>query len=41
MTDFRAYGFKGALPNPYAMKDLKDMLIKIIMEAPSERKVQC
>ncbi len=26
MTNFRAYGFIGALPKPYAMKDLKDML---------------
>ena len=32
MTNFRAYGFIGALPKPYAMKDLKDMLSKIIME---------
>jgi hypothetical protein len=32
MTNFGAYGFIGALPKPYTMKDLKDMLSKIIME---------
>ncbi len=32
MTNFRAYGFIGALPKPYPMKNLKDMLNKIIME---------
>ncbi len=32
MTDFRKYGFVGALPKPYAKKDLKDVLDKIIKE---------
>jgi len=30
MTAFRKYGFVEALPKPYAMKDLKDVLNKII-----------
>ncbi len=32
MTNFRAYGFIGALPKPYPTKDLKDILSKIIMK---------
>ena len=30
MTDFRAYGFIEALPKPYSVRDLKDMLNKIL-----------
>nr|MBC8394125.1 response regulator [Deltaproteobacteria bacterium] len=32
MTDFRRYGFIGALPKPYTMKDLKDALDKVTKE---------
>jgi len=32
MTDFRRYGFVGALPKPYTMKGLKDALDKIQKE---------
>ena len=31
MTDFRAYGFIGALPKPHTINDLIDMLNKVIM----------
>ncbi len=30
MTNFRAYGFIGALPKPYSKKDLKDMLNQVL-----------
>jgi hypothetical protein len=29
MKDYRAYGFIGALPKPYTMKDLSETLNKI------------
>jgi PAS domain S-box-containing protein len=32
MTNFRAYGFIGALPKPYPMKDLSDALNKVTEE---------
>ena len=32
MTDFRRYGFIGALPKPYTMKDLSEALDKVTME---------
>ena len=32
MTAFKKYGFVEALPKPYAMKDLKDVLEKVITE---------
>ena len=32
MTDFRRYGFIGALPKPYTMKDLKEALDKVTKE---------
>ncbi len=35
MTDFEKYGFAGALPKPYAKKDLKDMLQNILSEKRS------
>ena len=31
MTDFKAYGFAGALPKPHIRKDLIDMLTKVTM----------
>ena len=30
MTHFREYGFIGALPKPYMMKDLSDMLNQVL-----------
>ena len=30
MKDYRAYGFIGALPKPYTVKDLSDMLNQIL-----------
>ncbi len=32
MTDFKEYGFIGALPMPYIVKDLRDMLDKSISD---------
>jgi DNA-binding NtrC family response regulator len=32
MTDFRRYGFTGALPKPYTMKDLSEALDKVTIE---------
>ncbi len=32
ITDFMEYGFVGALPKPYTMKDLSDALNKVMME---------
>lgn len=32
ITDFMEYGFVGALPKPYTMKDLSDALNKVMMK---------
>jgi two-component system, cell cycle sensor histidine kinase and response regulator CckA len=32
MSDFQAYGFRGALPKPYQMKGLKGVLEKVLSD---------